>query len=69
MPKIGDRLVMPTRITFVTGRGFDLGDDIEEVQHRLSSSDSQLVRFDVSRGGTRATVYVNPFQVVYLEQT
>jgi hypothetical protein len=60
---------MPTRITFVTGRGFDVGEDIEEVHSRLTSSDSPLVRFDVSRGGTRAAVYVNPFHVVYLEQT
>ena len=59
---------MPTRITVVTGRGFDVLEDIEDVHSRLTASDSSLVRFDVSRGGTKSTVYVNPFQVVYLEQ-
>jgi hypothetical protein len=59
---------MPTRITFVTGRGFDVVEDIEDVQSRLSDSESSLVRFDVSRGGAQATVYVNPFQIAYLEQ-
>ena len=59
---------MPTRITFVTGRGFDVVEDIEDVQSRLSDSESLLVRFDVSRGGAKAAVYVNPFHVVYLEQ-
>jgi hypothetical protein len=59
---------MPTRITFVTGRGFDVVDDIEDVQSRLTASESSLVRFDVSRGGGTSTVYVNPLQVVYLEQ-
>jgi hypothetical protein len=58
-----------TRITFVTGRGFDVGEDIEDVRSRLSAADSLLVRFDVSRGAGKATVYVNPSQIVYLEQT
>jgi hypothetical protein len=69
MPEMGDRLIMPSRITFVTGRGFDVEEDVEEVRSRLSSSEGPLVRFDVSRGGSRAAVYVNPFQVVYVEQT
>jgi hypothetical protein len=60
---------MPTRITFVTGRGFDVAEDIEDVRGRLNDADSALVRFDVSRGGANAIVYVNPFQIVYLEQT
>jgi hypothetical protein len=60
---------MPTRITFVTGRGFDVGEDVEDVRNRMSASESPLVRLDVSRGGATATVYVNAFQVVYLEQT
>jgi hypothetical protein len=59
---------MPTRITFITGRGFDVVEDIEDVRSRLTASESALVRFDVSRGGAKSTVYVNPFQVVYLEQ-
>jgi hypothetical protein len=42
---------MPTRITFVTARGFDVEEDIEDVERRLSASDGLLVRFEVSRGG------------------
>ena len=60
---------MPTRITFVTGRGFDVEEDIEDVERRLSVSDGLLVRFEVSRGGRMEAVRVNPVQVVYLEQT
>jgi hypothetical protein len=60
---------MPTRMTFVTGRGFDLEEDIEDVERRLSASDSLLVRFEVSRGGRMEAVRVNPFQIVHLEQT
>jgi hypothetical protein len=29
---------MPTRITFVTARGFDVEEDIEDVERRLSAS-------------------------------
>ncbi|HEX2105458.1 MAG TPA: hypothetical protein VHF51_17525 [Solirubrobacteraceae bacterium] len=60
---------MPTRITFVTGRGFDVEEDIEDVERRLIASDSLLVRFEVSRGGRMEPVRVNPFQIVHLEQT
>jgi hypothetical protein len=60
---------MPTRITFVTGRGFDVEEDIEDVERRLSASDSLLVRFEVSRGGRMEPVRVNPKQIVHLEQT
>jgi hypothetical protein len=69
MPEAGRPTVMPTRITFVTGRGFDVVEDIEDVQRRLSASDSLLVRFEVSRAGRMEAVHVNPFQIVYLEQT
>jgi hypothetical protein len=68
MPEWEAAQVMPTRITFVTGRGFDVVEEIGDVQSRLSASESSLVRFDISRGGDKATVYVNPFQIVYLEQ-
>jgi hypothetical protein len=44
-------------------------EDIEDVQRRLSASDSLLVRFEVSRAGRMEAVHVNPFQIVYLEQT
>ena len=60
---------MPTRITFVTGRGFDVEEDIEDVERRLSAADSLLVRFEVSRGGRLEPVRVNPKQIVHLEQT
>lgn len=59
---------MPTRITFVTGRGFDVDEDIDDVERRLSASDGLLVRFEVSRGGRMEAVRVNPFHIVYLEQ-